>query len=108
MEGTERAKRKYVKRQVKTEATKTVGKQATPVSTTMGTPVRRPLRCLLGGAANIKDTGPVTGAEYTFHPGQVTYVDGRDYDGLLARRTNPKRCCGEKSPPAPQPLYGVT
>ena len=67
-----------------------------------------PLRCLIGGAGNIiKDNGPVTGQEYVFRPGQVTYVDYRDQPGLLARRTNPKSCCGGQSPPTPQPIYGT-
>ena len=67
-----------------------------------------PLRCLIGGAGNIiKGNGPVTGQEYIFHPGQITYVDYRDQPGLLARRTNPKSCCGGQSPPTPQPMYGT-
>ena len=71
------------------------------------TPNTIPIRLLIGGAATVKDRGPVTGIEYTFHPGEVTLVDLRDFEGLLARRTNPKRCCGGKSPAAPQPLYGA-
>lgn len=70
------------------------------------TPSTIPLR-LLVGAAIVKDNGPVTGQEYVFKPGEVTLVDVRDFEGLLARRTNPKRCCGGKSPAAPQPLYGA-
>lgn len=71
-------------------------------------PTTIPLLCLIGGAGSIiKDNGPVTGQEYTFHPGQTTNVDVSDYEGLLARRTNPKRCCGGKSPAVPQPLYGT-
>jgi hypothetical protein len=69
-------------------------------------PTTVPLRLLLGGAV-VKDKGPVTGKEYTFRPGEVTYVDMRDFEGLLARRTSPKRCCGDKSPASPQPLYGA-
>ena len=94
MDGSKTTKRKHTKRQV------------TPV-TSVRTPVMMPLRYILGAAANIKDTGPITGVEYTFHPGQITYVDARDYEGLLARRTNPKSCCGGQSPPAPQPMYGT-
>ena len=71
-------------------------------------PTTIPLRCLIGSAGStIKDRGPVTGQEYAFHPGKTTPVDVRDYEGLLARRTNPKRCCGNKSPASPQPLYGI-
>jgi len=102
MEGSETTKRKYTKRQqVEPKVESKV--ESMPVRTS----VTKPLRCLIGGAGNIKDNGPVTGVEYMFHPGQITYVDERDYSGLLARRTNPKSCCGGKSPPAPQPLYGV-
>jgi hypothetical protein len=89
MARTKSTTRDYAKRKV-----------ATPTPTTI------PLRLLIGGAI-VKDTGPVTGKEYTFRPGQVTDVDMRDFEGLLARRTNPKRCCGGKSPPTPQPLYGA-
>jgi hypothetical protein len=71
-------------------------------------PIMKPLRCLIGGAGNIiKDAGPVTGQEYSFHAGQITLVDSRDYEGLLARHTSPKKCCGGKSPSRTQPLYGA-
>lgn len=103
MEGSKTTKRKYTKRQVETGATETMEKRVMP----MAISAMKPLRCIIGGAANIKDRGPFTGNGYTFHPGQITYVDERDYSGLLARRTNPKRCCGGKSPATPQPLYGV-
>ena len=73
----------------------------------ISSPTMVPIRCLIGGGGTIKDKGPVTGQEYTFHPGQTTPVDIRDFEGLLARRTNPKRCCGGKSPAMPQPLYGT-
>lgn len=78
-----------------------VARQVTFIPTTI------PIRLLLGGAGTVKDKGPVTGQSYTFHPGQTTPVDVRDYEGLLARRTHPKRCCGGKSPASPQPLYGI-
>ena len=86
----------------KTTTREYVARQVTFIPTTI------PLRCLIGGAGSIvKDKGPVTGQTYEFHPGQTTDVDVRDYEGLLARRTNPKRCCGGKSPASPQPLYGI-
>lgn len=94
MAGAKRTKRTYTPRQVE-------DKQAVS-----GGPVMLPMRLLIGGAT-VKDNGPITGKEYTFQPGQITYVDQRDFEGLLARRTNPKRCCGGKSPAAAQPLYGV-
>jgi len=84
----------------KTTTREYVAKQVTLTPTTI------PMKLLIGAAGTVKDKGSVTGQRYAFHPGQVTYVDARDYEGLLARRTNPKRCCGGKSPAAPQPLYG--
>lgn len=62
---------------------------------------------LLAGAPNVKDRGPVTGIQYTFHPGETTPVDVRDYESLLARRTSPKSCCGGKSPPVSHKIYGI-
>lgn len=86
----------------KTTTREYAARQVTHIPTTI------PLRCLIGGAGSIiKDKGPVTGKGYTFHPGQTTDVDVSDYEGLLARRTNPKRCCGGKSPASPQPIYGI-
>lgn len=95
MDGTKRTKRKRaVKAEVKMSAPK-----APPRPTMVG------LHCLLGGA-KIKDNGPITGQEYTFYPGEATPVDSRDVNGLLARRTSPKRCCGGRSR-QPQPMYGI-
>jgi hypothetical protein len=71
------------------------------------TPTTIPIKLLIGAAGTVKDKGPVTGQPYAFHPGEVTLVDVRDFECLLARRTNPKRCCGGKSPASPQPLYGI-
>ena len=81
--------------------------RATPVAflTASGSPIMVPLRCIIGGAGLIKSRGPVTGTKYEFRPGKVTLVDLRDKEGLLAKRTSPKQCCGGQSPPQPQPLY---
>lgn len=101
-------KREYPARETAEVTPETTKEKPKPVVVKAQTPTQamKPMRLLIGGVGKSKVTGPVTGQAYIFRPGEVTYVDISDYDSLLARRTNPKRCCGGKSPAAPQQLYG--
>lgn len=106
MDGPKTAKRKRApKKKVRVRPEGAVKPTPAPVSVSVQ-PEKVNMRCLLGGAI-IKANGPVTGVEYEFPPGKPVPVDSRDIDGLLARRTNPKRCCGNRRSPEPQPVFGL-
>jgi len=104
MDGPKRTKRKRTTEEKKVRVRPDTVVKPAPVSVSPRLP-KVNIQCLLGGAI-IKDNGPETGVEYTFYPGKPTPVDSRDVDGLLARRTSRKRCCGNRSP-EPQQMYGL-
>lgn len=103
MEETKTTKRRRSRRKRTEKVEKTVKRTVRVVTPPVAQ--MKLVQCLTCGRNRRKDNGPVTGREYKFRSGEATLVDERDYDGLLARQTNPKRCCGGRSR-QPQQMYG--